>query len=118
MIVGVHHGVGVKIHISILMASMINTSHRWRHPDGRWRHPNDQQWHPAVGGCTLTVTGGTRTVNSGTLMVTNGTRMVDGSTLTVGGGTQMIDDQHRLDSVITGTTRLRRHQAKQRPHVC
>jgi hypothetical protein len=51
-------------------------------------------------------------------MVANGTWTVDGSTLMVGGDTQMSDDQHRLDSVITGTTRLRRHQAKQRPHVC
>jgi hypothetical protein len=57
-------------------------------------------------------------VGGGTLMVTGSTQMVDDSTLTVNGGTQMSDDQHRLGSAVTSTSRSRRHQAKQHPHVC
>jgi hypothetical protein len=71
-----------------------------------------------IDGGTLIVTSGTHTVNGGTLTVASGTRIVDNSTLTVGGGTQTSDDQHRLGNTVASTSRSRRHQAKEHPHVC
>jgi hypothetical protein len=121
MIVSAHRGVGMKIHTTRLMASMINTS-RSKISDTL-----------AVDGGTLAIDGGTLAVGDGTLavdsitlMVDNcmlmvgndasatydytlafggatlmsagGTRTIDDSTLTVGGGTLMsADDTQTVD---------------------